>query len=67
MNRLLAAALAILLLALPISAFAEGTDPIASEPPEAARRNGNTDNYAGTHARAYTCCGSAHNRQLEPV
>ena len=35
MNRLLAAALAILLLALPISAFAEGTDPIASEPPEA--------------------------------
>ena len=35
MNRLFAALLAILLLALPIAAFAEGTDPTASEPPEA--------------------------------
>ena len=34
MNRLFAALLAILLLALPIAAFAEGTDPAASEPPE---------------------------------
>ena len=34
MNRLFAALLVILLLALPIAAFAEGTDPAASEPPE---------------------------------
>lgn len=34
MNRLFAALLIILLLALPIAAFAEGTDPAASEPPE---------------------------------
>ena len=64
MNRLFAALMAILLLALPIAAFAEGGNAARGDPSACNY----AEAYTRTNAAAYARCGGqADNRQLEPV